>query len=155
MFHRAPVRSQAPAEAPAAVGKGPRRAAAVVEMAVVSPLLFLLLLGMIEFGRAMMVANVVTSSAREGARVACVPNGANSDVTAAVNRELTAAGVPTDKATLKVLVNGTEKDAATAVTGDAVTVSVSVPYKDVTWLPAGIFLGSSATAGAQVVMRRE
>ena len=46
--------------------------AATVEMAVVAPVLFMLILGSIEFGRSMQVTNVLTSAAREGARLSLV-----------------------------------------------------------------------------------
>src|SRR4051794_34439486 len=90
-----------------------RRGAAAVEMAMVAPLLFTLLLGSIEFGRAMMAGNVLTSAAREGARVAVVPGGANSDVTTAVNNELAAAAISKTNASIKVEVKGSVADAST------------------------------------------
>jgi Flp pilus assembly protein TadG len=40
----------------------------VVEFAVVAPLLFLLIFGMIEFGRMVMVQQILTNASREGAR---------------------------------------------------------------------------------------
>ena len=52
--------------------KQDRRGTAMVEMALVLPIFLMLVLGIIEFGRAMMIANLVTNAAREGARVACV-----------------------------------------------------------------------------------
>lgn len=56
-----------------------RRASTVVEFAVISPLLITLLFGIIEFGWAFMVRQIVTNAAREGARVAAVqsPEGVN------------------------------------------------------------------------------
>ncbi len=41
-----------------------RRGASAVEFAIVAPFLFMVLIGMIEFGRAMMVQHIVTMSAR-------------------------------------------------------------------------------------------
>ena len=45
-----------------------RRGAAVVEFAIVAPLFFLLIFGMIEYGRMVMVQQVITNASREGAR---------------------------------------------------------------------------------------
>lgn len=45
---------------------------AVIEMALVLPLLLLVLFGITEFGRAVMTTNVLNTAAREGARVAAV-----------------------------------------------------------------------------------
>ena len=49
-----------------------RRASAVVEMAVVSPLLLMMIFGVIEFGTSFMVRQILTNAAREGARVAAI-----------------------------------------------------------------------------------
>ena len=49
-----------------------RRGGAVVEMAVVSPLLLTLVFGVIEFGNSFMVRQILTNAAREGARVAAI-----------------------------------------------------------------------------------
>lgn len=54
-----------------------RRGATVVEMAVVSPILITLLFGVIEFGWAFMVRQMVTNAAREGARVAAIQTVVN------------------------------------------------------------------------------
>ena len=48
------------------------RGNAVVEMALVLPLLLLVCFGITEFGRAWMMQSVLTSAAREGARLAVV-----------------------------------------------------------------------------------
>ena len=49
-----------------------RRAGAVVEMAVVSPLLLMMIFGVIEFGNSFMVRQIITNAAREGARTAAI-----------------------------------------------------------------------------------
>lgn len=49
-----------------------RRGAAIVEMAVVSPLLLTMIFGVIEFGNSFMIRQIVTNAAREGARVAAI-----------------------------------------------------------------------------------
>ena len=51
---------------------------AVIEFALVLPFLLLLALGVVEFGRAWMTMNILTSAAREGARIAAVV-GAEED----------------------------------------------------------------------------
>ncbi|CAN5220708.1 hypothetical protein BH10PLA2_BH10PLA2_16380 [soil metagenome] len=151
--HRYPGNHEAPATIVSAPRK--RRGAAAVEMAVVAPFLFAMLLGSIEFGRAMMVSNLMTSAAREGARVAVLPGGASSDVTTAVNNDLTSVGITASNATITVLVNGAATDASTANSGDNITVRVSVPYGKVTWLPSAFFLSGTSNLTGQAVMRRE
>ena len=52
------------------IGRQRRRAAAVVEFAVVAPLLFTLLFGIIEYGYMFMVRQTVVNAAREACRIA-------------------------------------------------------------------------------------
>lgn len=47
-----------------------RRGQSAVEFALVAPLLFLLMFGIVDFGRAMYYQNEITNAAREGARIA-------------------------------------------------------------------------------------
>jgi Flp pilus assembly protein TadG len=69
---------------------------ALVEMALVLPVLLLLLLGILEFGRAWYTKQVITDAAREGARLAVVQNNDidQADVKAAVATALSRAGIP-------------------------------------------------------------
>jgi Flp pilus assembly protein TadG len=124
-------------------------------MAVVAPLLFALILGAIEFGRAVMVTNVLTAACREGARAGVVPRSDNTEVLAAVNSMLTGSGIDASKATKEIRVNGTVADVSTAVGGDQVSVRVTIPYGDVTWLPTTLFISKTSTVGGQAVMRHE
>jgi len=58
---------------------GDERGVAVVEFALVAPLLLILVFGIIDLGRAYSTLNQIAASAREGARVAAVlPNPENS-----------------------------------------------------------------------------
>ena len=132
-----------------------RRAAAIVELAVVLPLLLTVILGIVEFGRAMMVSNLLTSAAREGAREAALPDRNDAEVKPVVVNRLTGAGVPATAADVKVYVNGVEKDASNAATGDTITVTVSVTVKKVTWLPSSLFLSGATSLQGQAIMRRE
>ncbi|MBM4074830.1 MAG: pilus assembly protein, partial [Planctomycetes bacterium] len=68
-----------------------RRGAAMVEMALVLPLFLMLVLGIIEFGRAMMIANLVTNAAREGARTAVLDGSTNASVTSDIQTFLRSA----------------------------------------------------------------
>ena len=125
-----------------------RPGAAVVEFAVVAPVFFLFVFGMIEFGRMVMVQQIMTNAAREGARLAILPGSTTSQVKAAVNNYLAAGAI--SGATTSV-----NPDPPTSASyGSAVTVTVSVPFKSVSWTPAPFFLGST-TLQAQCVMRTE
>src|SRR6266850_5882651 len=75
------------------LGRRPHGAAAV-EFAVVAPLLFLVvILPTFEFGRGLMVAELVTNAARSGCRVGILPGNSNSSITSAVNTSLTEQGI--------------------------------------------------------------
>jgi Flp pilus assembly protein TadG len=104
----------------------PRRGAAVVELALALPVLFLLIFGAIEFGRVNMVRNTLKNAVFEGARRASIP-GATSDVTRdAVAEVLKIAGVR--KATITI-----EPSQITEKT-TRVVVSVSAPMKENAWV---------------------
>jgi Flp pilus assembly protein TadG len=132
-----------------------RRGAAVVEFAVVAPLLFLLVvLPIVEFGRAMMVSNLLVGASEAGCRNAVLPYGTTASATTAVNSSLSAQGISGAIVTVKV--NGAATDASTAIQGDTVSVTVSVPYGNISWLPTNLarFLGDKTLSSTQV-MRRE
>ena len=130
-------------------GQRGRRGAAAVEFAVVAPLLFLLTLATIEFGRAMLVQQVMTNASRAGAREASLPNSTESEVIAATTDYTDTAGL--DPAVVTVVC---DPDPASAGKGESVTVTASVNYDDVTWLPSAWFLGG-VELSASSVMRKE
>ena len=102
-----------------------------------------------------MVANVMTSAAREGARVGVLPDGTNSKITTAVQNEMTANGVASGNVILEVKVNGTVADASTAHTDQTVSVEVKVPFSTVSWMPSSLFIGQGTYLRGKAVMRRE
>ncbi len=111
-----------------------RRGAAVVEFAVLAPLLFLLIFGMIEYGRMVMVQQLITNASREGARVAILEGSTDAQVIDAV-QEHVGGGVPIADADVEI---ATE---AIAGGGEAKTVTVGVNFADVSWLPDALWLG--------------
>lgn len=125
-----------------------RLGAAAVEFAVVVPVFFLLVFGMIEFGRMVMVQQVLTNASREGCREGILDGATNSSVQSTVNNYLSGANI--NGATITV----TPSDPGSAGAGDSVTVQVSVPYDNVSWMPGALFLGGK-TLSASTVMRRE
>lgn len=133
--------------------RGARRSgAALVEFALVAPLLLLVMLGMIEVGRGIMVTEILGHAARIGARTGAISTGTTSSVTSAVNDMMTGASLT--GYTLQVKVNGVVSDLSTAKTGDEITVTVSIPYANVTWVGNPRFLSGKSLKG-QCTMRRE
>ncbi|WP_145282742.1 TadE family protein [Pirellulimonas nuda] len=125
-----------------------RRGAAVTEFAIVAPVFFLVILGMIEFGRMAMVQQVITNAAREGARIAVLDGATKNKVTQRVADYLVSAGV--NSATVGV----TPDPPDSAKYGESVSVSVSIPFAEVSWLPTPRFIGGHVLR-AESVMRRE
>jgi len=124
------------------------RGAALVEMAVVTPMLILLVFGMMEVTRMCMVAQLLTNAAREGCRVA-VNNGTTSaDVDARVKATL-------DASDTKIYPLITETLSPTAIQSTAlntpITLTLSVPFSSVDWLAPPLFF-SSRTITAKAVM---
>src|SRR5437773_2577458 len=124
----------------------PRRGAAVVEFAVVAPLLILIAFGIIEFGRAMMVQQLMTNGAREGARKAVLNGATTTDVNRTIDNYMANSGITgyTKQIT---------PDPATAQAGTGVKVTVSVPYSSVTWIPiaaVGWLKSKSLTASTEM-----
>ncbi len=127
-----------------------RSGAAVVEFAIVAPLFFLLIFGMIEYGRMVMVQQVITNASREGARRAVLDGATTSEVVAAVESFLDSAAVDSDGADVIVSPDPPED----AGFGGAVSVTVQIPFSEVSWLPSPMYLGST-TLEAKTSMRRE
>ena len=121
--------------------------AAAVEFAIIAPIFILLVLGMIEVGRGVMVQQVLTNASRVGARRAIVLSSTMQQSKDAAEDYADAAGVTSVSATVS-------PDPASAAPGDAITVTVTVNFANVTWLPAPWFMGGKVLT-ATSVMRKE
>ena len=124
-----------------------RNGVAAVEFAVVAPVFFLLVIGFIELGRAMMVQQVLTNASRVGARNATMLNSTEQGVIDTVSDYAENVSIPGTTVTCS-------PSPAVAAAGDQMTVTVSVPFSEVTWMPAPWFLGE-ATLSATSVMSKE
>jgi Flp pilus assembly protein TadG len=130
-----------------------RRGAAVVEFAIVAPLFILLVFGMIEYGRMVMVQQVLTNASREAARKAVLDGANATTIKTDTVSYLTGGGVK-NVSTSAITINPTNP--ASAAAGAPVTVTISVPFSSQSWLPATMFPGAkSKTLTATAVMRRE
>lgn len=134
---------------------GRRSGTAAVEMAFVAPILFALIFGSIDFGRAMMVANLLTNTCREGARLATLPSTSYSDVTTQINSQLTAQGITQTGMTTTVSVNGTTvTDLSTTKTGDSIKVALTIPYDNVSYMPTSWFMKGKSLGGQAVMVKQ-
>jgi Flp pilus assembly protein TadG len=131
-----------------------RRGAAVVEFALVAPLFFLIVLGLIEMGRACMVAEQLTEAARRGCRQGVIEGTASAAIKQAATDYLTSVGINGE--TASVSVNDGTADSVEAQNMPAyteITVNITIPVTSFTWLPGGGFL--SGNLSGQYTMRRE
>jgi Flp pilus assembly protein TadG len=110
-------------------------------------LFFLLVIGMIEIGRALMVQQMLINASRVGARRAAMLSSTEAAVTSAVNEYASSVGM----SGLTVTVS---PDPETAEAGTAITVGASVNFNNVNWLPGAKWLGGRTLASTSV-MRKE
>jgi Flp pilus assembly protein TadG len=128
-----------------------RRVSAAVEFAMVAPVFFVFVFGIIECARALMVEQVMTNAARAGARVAILAGSTDAQVQTTLTNYLSAAQITGYSYTISPDL-GTSPPPGS---GTAITVSVNVPWSSVTWtgfLPSQYFSGN---IGASVVMIHE
>lgn len=125
-----------------------RRGAAAVEFAITAPLLFLVVFGIIETGRALMVQHLLTNAARDGARTAILAGATVDDVQTQVTSYLAGSSVPGTTVTVS------PNPLTSADIGDPVSVNVQVPFDSINWLPSPFFFGN-VDLEATVTMRRE
>lgn len=126
-----------------------RRGAATVEFALIAPVFLLLVFGIIEFGRMLMVQQVLTNATREGARRATVEGVTPAEVESIVRIYLANSSVQGASITVN------PNDLSVVGFGDPVVVSASVPFSEVSWLPAPWFLsGTSLSATSTMQAER-
>lgn len=108
-----------------------RRGAALVELAIVMPILCLLTLGLMEYGWVFLKVSQINQAARQGVRVAVRPDATVDNVKNAVAAMMTQAGIRSADYTL------TYTDIGVAV-GQPITVHISVNYNKITLTGTGL-----------------
>jgi Flp pilus assembly protein TadG len=124
-----------------------RKGLVTVEYAVVLSLVLVVLWGIIEFGRMVLVADCLVQAAQEGARVGIVPGSTTAQVTAEINTILANSYIT------GATVTTTPADITTLKTGETLTVNVKVPFSAVTWLPSPQFLQGKVLKSSCVMLR--
>lgn len=130
-----------------------RTGASLVEFAFVAPILFVMLLGIIEIGRACMVTELLTEAARQACRKSVIEGTSRAAVQQAATDYLTSVGISGESA--DVYVNDqpiASTDLSTMPAYTEITVVVTVPVGSVTWTPLWFVNGSLS---GQYTMRRE
>jgi Flp pilus assembly protein TadG len=123
-----------------------RRGSAVVETAVLAPLICMAMFGILELGQAYNVKQTVTLAAREGARAAALPGGTFADAQAAVDQAMAMANLTGYTTTSNINELGP--------TDTRVWVKVSIPFNRAMF--TGTMLGGgSYNISSTTTMRRE
>ena len=124
---------------------GVRRAAVAVELAIVSPLMFAMLFGIIEFGWMFTAQHTMVNAAREGARIGCLQGSTVEEMQARITEILAPMNL-NDKVSVEIL-EATPDDPFVRVTLTAPRESVSL---------VGNFFGfAGGTLEGAATMRKE
>ena len=132
-----------------------RAGAAVVELALVTPFLLVMTLGICELGQAYKIEAILAAAARAGSTSATRPGCSNVDVNADVQAVLSANGLATNLATVTVLVNDVPGDVAAATLNDKITVTVSIPTSQVVVVNMLKYLGVNSVLSQSLTMLKQ
>lgn len=130
-----------------------RRGATLVEFALVVPVFFIIVLGIFEIGRVCMVTELLTEAARRACRQGVIEGTGSSTIQSTATDYLTSVGISGETASVYVndaLAGSSDVSSMPAYT--EITVVVTVPVANVTWVPTWFVYG---TLSGQYTMRRE
>jgi Flp pilus assembly protein TadG len=144
--------------------RGRRSGVAAVEMAFVVPILGLIMMGMFELSRGMMVKQILTGAARKGCRTGVLHQYGNSDIINDATNVMADNGFnstlfnPPTIGAINITVtdpNGNSlSDALDAPSGSTVSVQVVIPVTSVKWLTS-YFLTAGMFESDTVVMMKQ
>lgn len=117
----------------------------------VAPLFVALIMGQFETSRLGMVSQLLTNAAREGCRVAVIEGSTAAQVQSRVNLMLSGSNVSVGTVTPTC---SSPYTWTTAPKGTPITLSLSVPYSQVSWLGVPYYL-KDATVRASATLSSE
>ena len=143
------------ARRPAPRGLWEESGQALVEFLMVFPILLFLVIGIIEMGAAWRAYQVTTNTAREGARMAVVANGATYDeVRDEINARLRGGGLDPAQAEVEFRCDGgTNADCFGGAVGESMEANISYPYTFIFLGPIARFIGGDGSAFGTVTMQ--
>ena len=137
------------------------RGAAIIEVALTLPLLLLVSVGIFEFGRAYQTWQVLTNAAREGARLAVLPDSNDSAVRNRVVSYMQTGQLPEATNADIDITHDASIDLGGAGSSTGSEVTVRYPFSFIVLQPVarlvvpGGSLGSSIVMAASAMMRNE
>ena len=153
-------------------GRRARGGNAIIEMALVFPVLIYLGLGMVEFGQFFYVKNAFQQAARDAGRAAIMPGADQPDPYTAARATLAAAGITFQNAWLTItditpggfgsaFGSTNVTDCSTVTTGHAMTVTVTTTYMNLPgsvrplYSTTGTGIGNGRTVAGQCLVLKE
>jgi Flp pilus assembly protein TadG len=124
------------------------RGAALVEAAMIMPMILLISVGIFEFGRAYQTSQVLTNAAREGARLAVLEGRTDADVRARVNKYVTDGGL------ISLIDANIQVNRTVPLTGTATASSVTItyPFEFMVLNPVVRLVTPTSTTGAPITL---
>jgi hypothetical protein len=95
----------------------------------------------------MIAADTLVSAAQEACRTGIIPGSTSAEVTAEANLVLSSAFI--SGATITI----TPTEVANVKTGEAISVSIKIPFNQITWLPTPQFLGGKVVKASCTMLR--
>jgi Flp pilus assembly protein TadG len=124
------------------------RGAALIEAAMIMPMILLISVGIFEFGRAYQTSQVLTNAAREGARLAVLEGRTDGDVRARVNQYVTDGGlIALSDANIQI-----NRTVALTASSTASTVTITYPYTFMVLNPVVRLVTPTSTTGAPITL---
>ena len=122
--------------------------AALIETAITIPLVLLVSVSIFEFGRAYQTWQVLTNAAREGARIAVLPDYTDAMVTSTVRTYLTSGRLSNPNAASIIVVRNVPFGTTTAS-----RITVNYPFNFIVLNPVARLVRSGSTVGTPLTMQ--
>ena len=123
------------------------RGVAIIEAAIVFPLLLLLTFGVIEYGWALLKSQQITNATRQAARIAARPDSTNADIQTLVTSLMTNSNISDYQLTFPA-------DITSILPGETLTVTITVSYESIQ-LAGAPFVPMPSDLQASVTMAKE
>jgi len=131
---------------------GGEQGTALLETALILPLLLLVSVGIFEFGRAFQTLQVLTNAAREGARLAVTPNSSSAAVDTRVRSYLVSGQLDNAAGATVVVDPDATVSVGGSLTASASLVTVTYPFQFMVLQPVASLLVSGTTLGAPITL---
>jgi Flp pilus assembly protein TadG len=125
-----------------------QRGAALIETAITIPLVLLVSVSIFEFGRAYQTWQVLTNAAREGARIAVLPDYTDAQVTSTVQSYLTSGRLSNVNAASITVVRNVPFGTTTAS-----RITVNYPFQFIVLNPVARLVRNGSTVGTPLTMQ--